>query len=136
MAVASVLAVGDQNSGYRRCRGAANAATGELGSMTRRLLGRVAGPLAAGAVLSLGTAGAALAQTPTVDKGDTAFMFLSTIIVLLMTVPGLALFYGGLVRSKNMLSILMQVFAITCMVSIIWVTYGYSLAFTNGGALN
>lgn len=104
--------------------------------MTLRHLKHVAGSVGAAAVLSLGTAGAALAQTPTVDKGDTAFMFLSTIIVLLMTVPGLALFYGGLVRSKNMLSILMQVFAITCMVSIIWVTYGYSLAFTNGGALN
>ncbi len=63
-------------------------------------------------------------------------MFLATIIVLLMTVPGLALFYGGLVRAKNMLSILMQVFAITCMVSLIWVTYGYSMAFTGGGALN
>jgi Amt family ammonium transporter len=87
-------------------------------------------------LLTLTTAGAAFAQTPTVDKGDSAFMFVSTIVVLLMTVPGLALFYGGLVRSKNMLSILMQVFAITCMVSIIWVTYGYSMAFTNGGALN
>ena len=104
--------------------------------MTLGLLKRVAGPLGAAALLTLGTTGAALAQTPTVDKGDTAFMFVSTIVVLLMTVPGLALFYGGLVRSKNMLSILMQVFAITCMVSIIWVTYGYSLAFTNGGPLN
>jgi len=56
--------------------------------------------------------------------------------VLFMTVPGLALFYGGLVRSKNMLSVLMQVFAITCVMMIVWVTYGYSLAFTNGGALN
>jgi Amt family ammonium transporter len=105
--------------------------------MTLRLLTRVAGASGAAALLALSTAGTALAQTaPTVDKGDAAFMFLSTIVVLLMTVPGLALFYGGLVRSKNMLSILMQVFAITCMVSIIWVTYGYSMAFTNGGALN
>jgi Amt family ammonium transporter len=105
--------------------------------MTLGYLKRVAGLLGAAATVTLVTTGAALAQTtPTVDKGDTAFMFLSTIIVLLMTVPGLALFYGGLVRSKNMLSILMQVFAITCMVSLIWVTYGYSLAFTNGGALN
>ncbi|MDQ8698630.1 ammonium transporter [Hyphomicrobium sp. LHD-15] len=105
--------------------------------MTTRLIKRVGGSLGAAALLTLGTAGAAWAQAaPTVDKGDAAFMFLATIVVLLMTVPGLALFYGGLVRSKNMLSILMQVFAITCMVSIIWVTYGYSLAFTNGGALN
>jgi Amt family ammonium transporter len=105
--------------------------------MTLRLLTRVAGASGAAALVAIGTAGAALAQTtPTVDKGDAAFMFLATIIVLLMTVPGLALFYGGLVRAKNMLSILMQVFAITCMVSIIWVTYGYSMAFTPGGALN
>ena len=105
--------------------------------MKTGLIKRVGGSLGAAALLTLGTAGAAWAQAaPTVDKGDAAFMFLATIVVLLMTVPGLALFYGGLVRSKNMLSILMQVFAITCMVSIIWVTYGYSLAFTNGGALN
>ena len=61
-------------------------------------------------------------------------MFVSTVLVLLMTIPGLALFYGGLVRSKNMLSVLMQVFATVCLVAIIWVVYGYSLAFTSGGA--
>jgi len=83
---------------------------------------------------------AAAAASPipaaTIDKADTGFMFLSTIIVLLMTIPGLALFYGGLVRSKNMLSILMQVLTIVCVVALIWVTYGYSMAFTNGGGLN
>jgi len=73
---------------------------------------------------------------PAPAKGDTAFMFIATVLVLLMTIPGLALFYGGLVRSKNMLSVLMQVFAITCLMSIIWVVYGYSLAFTPGGSLN
>jgi Amt family ammonium transporter len=105
-------------------------------TITRQLL-RTGGWLGAAALTSLAMAGSAMAQTaPTVDKGDAAFMFLATIVVLLMTVPGLALFYGGLVRAKNMLSILMQVFAITCMVSIIWVTYGYSLAFTGGGPLN
>ncbi|SEM64193.1 ammonium transporter [Bosea lupini] len=87
-------------------------------------------------------AGAALAQTPAAppapvpNKGDVAFMMSSTILVLLMTVPGLALFYGGLVRSKNMLSVLTQVFAIVCIVSLMWVVFGYSLAFTNGGGLN
>ena len=69
-----------------------------------------------------------------VDKGDVAWMSISTVLVLLMTVPGLALFYGGLVRTKNMLSMLTQVFAIAAVVAIIWVTYGYSLAFSNGGA--
>ncbi|MGQ0672863.1 MAG: ammonium transporter [Hyphomicrobium sp.] len=81
-------------------------------------------------------AGPALAADPVPDKGDTGFMFLATVLVLLMTVPGLALFYGGMVRTKNMLSMLMQVFTITCLVAIIWLTYGYSMAFTNGGGLN
>lgn len=71
-----------------------------------------------------------------VDKGDVAWMSVATIVVLLMTVPGLALFYGGLVRTKNMLSLLTQVFAITAIVCLIWVTYGYSLAFSYGGALD
>ena len=70
------------------------------------------------------------------DKGDTTWMLISSILVLLMTVPGLALFYGGLVRTKNALSILMQVFSIVCVVSIIWVLYGYSLTFTDGGSFN
>ena len=89
--------------------------------------------------LALAAAGTALAQTPAApvpNKGDVAFMMSSTVLVLLMTIPGLALFYGGLVRSKNMLSVLTQVFAITCIVALLWVTYGYSLAFTNGGGLN
>jgi Amt family ammonium transporter len=76
------------------------------------------------------------ADAPVPDKGDTAYMMLCTVLVLLMTVPGLALFYGGLVRTKNMLSMCMQVFATLCLVAILWVTYGYSMAFTNGGALN
>jgi Amt family ammonium transporter len=78
----------------------------------------------------------AFAAGPVPAKGDTAFVFIATVLVLMMTVPGLALFYGGLVRTKNMLSVLMQVFAITCMISLVWVIYGYSLAFTNGGSLN
>ena len=71
-----------------------------------------------------------------VEKGDVAWMTMATVLVLLMIVPGLALFYGGLVRTKNMLSVLTQVFAITAVVSILWVTYGYSMAFTDGGAWN
>ena len=69
---------------------------------------------------------------PTVNKGDTAWMLTSTLLVLMMSVPGLALFYGGLVRTKNMLSVLTQVLMIVCMVAVIWVTYGYSEAFTAG----
>ncbi|WP_230534380.1 ammonium transporter [Microvirga roseola] len=76
---------------------------------------------------------AAAAVAPTVSKGDTTWMLVSTILVILMTIPGLALFYGGLVRTKNMLSVLMQVFSVFSLVAILWVIYGYSLAFTSGG---
>ncbi len=69
---------------------------------------------------------------PTVDKGDTAWMMVATLLVILMTVPGLALFYGGLVRSKNMLSILMQVLVVFSLISVAWAVYGYSLAFGSG----
>ena len=76
---------------------------------------------------------AAAAPAPiTFNKGDNAWMLTSSVLVLLMTIPGLALFYGGLVRSKNMLSVLMHVFYTVCIVTIIWVLYGYSMAFTGG----
>ena len=68
------------------------------------------------------------------DSGDTAWILTSTALVLFMTLPGLSLFYAGLVRSKNAISVLMQCFAIACIVSIAWVVYGYSLAFTEGNA--
>ncbi|MGH6815760.1 MAG: ammonium transporter [Hyphomicrobiaceae bacterium] len=97
---------------------------------------RFGGRLAAAAAALALAAGPALAAAPTPNKGDTAFMLVSTVLVLLMIIPGLALFYGGLVRAKNMLSVLTQVFAVVCMVAIVWVVYGYSLAFTGGGALN
>jgi Amt family ammonium transporter len=75
----------------------------------------------------------ALAQdTPVPDKGDTAWLMTSTVLVILMTIPGLALFYGGMVRGKNVLSILMQVFITFSLLAILWAVYGYSLAFTQG----
>lgn len=77
---------------------------------------------------------AAAAPAPTANKGDTAWMLVATALVTLMTIPGLALFYGGLVRTKNMLSVLMQVFVIFSLLGVLWVVYGYSLAFTGGGA--
>ena len=76
------------------------------------------------------------AQADTMDTGDTAWILTSTALVLFMTLPGLALFYGGLVRAKNVLSVLMQCFAIACIVSILWVIYGYSLSFGDGGSMN
>jgi Amt family ammonium transporter len=78
----------------------------------------------------------ALAEDAVPDKGDTTWMMVSTILVVMMIVPGLALFYGGLVRSKNILSVLTQVFTIFCLISLLWVIYGYSLAFGDGGSLN
>ncbi len=75
---------------------------------------------------------AAPAPTPTLNSGDTAWMLTSTALVLMMTIPGVALFYGGMVRKKNVLGTLMQSFAITCLVSVIWMVIGFSLAFSKG----
>jgi Amt family ammonium transporter len=91
---------------------------------------------AAPAEAAAAAAEAAPAAAPVPDPGNTAWMLISAALVLLMTIPGLALFYGGLVRAKNMLSVLMQVFSITCLVMILWVLYGYSLTFTAGGSFN
>ena len=77
-----------------------------------------------------------MAQADTLDSGDTAWILTSTALVLFMTLPGLALFYGGLVRAKNVLSVLMQCFVIACVVSVLWVIYGYSIAFGDGGSMN
>ncbi|KRE06170.1 ammonia channel protein [Bosea sp. Root381] len=95
-----------------------------------------------GLALSTTSAGIALAQAaaeapaaPVANKGDTAWMLVSALLVLMMTLPGLALFYGGLARSKNMLSVMSQITATAAVMIIIWVVYGYSLAFTGGGSL-
>jgi Amt family ammonium transporter len=72
-------------------------------------------------------------ETPTLDSGDTAWMLTATVLVLFMTIPGLALFYGGMVRSKNVLSVLMQCFAVTGLMTVLWTVYGYSLAFDTTG---
>ncbi len=94
---------------------------------------KLAATLAPAALLGL-IPGAALAQAAgeTMDKGDVAWMLVSTLLVLMMILPGLALFYGGLVRTKNMLSVLMQCTMITALVIVLWVTYGYSFAFGGG----
>ena len=80
-----------------------------------------------------GLPGLALAAPPTLNSGDTAWMIVATALVLLMTIPGLALFYAGMVRAKNVLSVLMQCFAITGLISVLWVVYGYSLVFDTTG---
>ncbi len=95
----------------------------------------VAAPAAvAPAAAPAAEAAPAAAPAPVPNKGDTAWMMVSTVLVILMTIPGLALFYGGLVRAKNMLSVLMQVFVIFALISVLWAVYGYSVAFTGGSA--
>ncbi|WP_018264931.1 MULTISPECIES: ammonium transporter [Methylosinus] len=91
-----------------------------------------------GAAIAVGLADPAFAagNAPVPNPGDTAWVLVSSALVLLMSIPGLALFYGGLVRSKNMLSVLTQTFAIVALVGVVWTLYGYSLAFGDGGSLN
>jgi Amt family ammonium transporter len=87
-----------------------------------------------GALLALALPGLALAQDePTLNSGDTAWMITATVLVLFMTIPGLSLFYAGMVRSKNVLSVMMQCFAICSLMSVIWMVYGYSLSFDTNG---
>ena len=97
----------------------------------RRLLS-LAG-LAAVALATAGNAAAADAAAPVLNAGDTAWIMTSTMLVILMVIPGLALFYGGLVRSKNMLSVLAQVFTIFSLITVLWTIYGYSLTFSGEG---
>ncbi len=91
-----------------------------------------ADPVPASEVVS--TTAAAPVVTPTINKGDTAWVIMATVLVITMVIPGLALFYGGMVRAKNMLSILMQTFVVFSMMAVLWAIYGYSLAFTEGNA--
>ncbi len=95
----------------------------------------VAGFLACAAALTLG-ATTAFAAAPKIDSGDTAWMLTSSALVLMMTIPGLALFYGGMVRRKNVLATLAQSFGATCLITVLWMTIGYSIAFTDGGTHN
>src|SRR6202007_1709770 len=107
-----------------------------------------------GALCAVGFVDAAMAQTaapaaapaaeaaapaapaaPVPNKGDVAWMLTASALVLMMSIPGLALFYGGLVRTKNMASVLTQVFAIVSMIGVTWTLYGYSMAFSDGGSM-
>src|SRR5450830_1269810 len=91
-----------------------------------------AAPAAADAAAPAAAAPASAAPAEVPNKGDTAWMIVATVLVLMMCVPGLGLFYGGMVRSKNMLSVLMQTFIITSLLGVLWAIYGYSIAFTQG----
>jgi len=91
-------------------------------------------PMQAASAPAAEAAAAPAAAAPVPNKGDVAWMLVATLLVIMMAIPGLALFYGGLVRSKNMLSVLMQVFVTFSLITVLWVVYGYSLAFTEGSA--
>jgi Amt family ammonium transporter len=99
----------------------------------RRVVAVGAGRSVFGGALALMSASAALAQEPELDSGDTAWMLTSTALVLMMTIPGLAMFYGGMVRKKNLLTMAMQVFATCCLATLVWMVVGYSLAFSGEG---
>ncbi|RUX47092.1 ammonium transporter [Mesorhizobium sp. M4A.F.Ca.ET.020.02.1.1] len=103
-----------------------------LGALALTALGTVA----AFAQEAAAPAAAPATPAPTLDTGNTAWMLTSTALVLMMTIPGLALFYGGMVRKKNVLATIMQSFAITCLVTVLWFMFGYSLAFSDGGSTN
>ena len=120
---------------------AADAASAPAMAASAEAMPTDAAPLPAAAAIAPAAAEGAAAvpanaasAAPVPNKGDTAWMMLSTLLVIMMTVPGLALFYGGLVRSKNMLSVLMQVMVTFSMIVVLWFIYGYSLAFTEGNA--
>ena len=102
-----------------------------------RLVARIGAPIGAAALTAFAAVAPAMAQeaTPKLDTGDTAWMLTSTALVLFMTIPGLALFYCGMVRKKNVLATAMQSFAITCLITIVWMVIGYSLAFDAGTSL-
>ena len=107
--------------------------------MTLTAIKRLAGGAAAALALQIAVTAPALAQAaakPKLDTGDTAWMLTSTALVLMMTIPGLALFYGGMVRKKNVLAMVMQSFATTCLMTVLWMVAGYSIAFGDGGSLN
>ena len=95
----------------------------------------LAQPAVPGSAPATAAAPAAAEAIAKIDTGDTAWMLTSTALVLMMTVPGLALFYAGMVRKKNVLATLMQSFAICCLITVVWMVAGYSLTFTNGSGV-
>lgn len=109
------------------------AASAAAASVVASSVAELAAPVAPVATAAVVEEVAAPAPAPTANKGDIAWMLVATLLVTMMAIPGLALFYGGLVRAKNMLSVLMQVFMIFAVIIVLWCIYGYSLAFTEGG---
>ena len=129
---ASQTAIADDAPAAKPAASASAPASAPAASTPAVAPAAVATPAAAPAAAEPAPAAAPAAPAP--NKGDTAWMMVATLLVILMTIPGLALFYGGLVRSKNMLSILLQVFMIFALIIVLWCIYGYSFAFTEGNA--
>ena len=121
------IALGVAVLGFAGASIAQPASAPEAAASAAAMAAPAAAPAAAAAPAS-----AASTPAPTPNKGDVSWMLVSTALVIMMSIPGLALFYGGLVRSKNMLSVLMQVFVTFSLIVVLWVVYGYSLAFTEG----
>ncbi len=136
IALAAALAFGGTALAQDKKADPAPAATPAPAAATPATPAPAAGAPATPAPAGAGAPAAAPAAAPVVqpNKGDTAWMLVSTALVLMMSVPALALFYGGMVRSKNMLSMLMQVFVVFSLITVLWCIYGYSLAFTEGNA--
>jgi len=124
--LAASVAFGVAALGFAGAAFAQDAASAPAAAASAAAVAEAAAPAAA--------ASEAAAPAPVPNKGDVAWMLVSTLLVIMMSIPGLALFYGGLVRSKNMLSVLMQVFVVFSLITVLWFVYGYSLAFTEGNA--
>ena len=126
LALAAMLGLGFVGATYAEDAAPAIEAAAEV------IVPEVPAPEAAPAAAPTEAPAAPATATPVPDKGDTAWMLIATVLVTLMVIPGLALFYGGLVRQKNMLSVLMQVFVVFSLMAVLWALYGYSVAFTGG----
>ncbi len=132
LSLVAVLGLGVTQVSFAEDLPEAAAATVEAVADTAAAVAEAVPEVEAAAPAEAAPAEAAAAPTPVPDKGDSAWMIVATIMVTLMVIPGLALFYGGLVRQKNMLSVLMQTFVIFSLMAVLWTVYGYSVAFTGG----
>ena len=132
LSLVAVLGLGATQVSFAEDLPEAAAATVEAVADTAAAVAEAVPEVEAAAPAEAAPAEAAAAPTPVPDKGDSAWMIVATIMVTLMVIPGLALFYGGLVRQKNMLSVLMQTFVIFSLMAVLWTVYGYSVAFTGG----
>jgi len=128
------LALGLAVLGFSGVAAAQDAASAPAAAASAATPAAASAPAAAAPAASAASDAASAAPAPVPNKGDVAWMIVATLLVIMMTIPGLALFYGGLVRSKNMLSVLMQVMVTFSMIVVLWCIYGYSLAFTEGNA--